>query len=62
MGKKTPKTTTTTTEISSHKLKSDSVRLRTLLKATTVTLTIFKMKGTQIVLDNWNNDCEPEWV
>lgn len=22
----------------------------------------FQMKGLQIVLDNWNSDCELEWV
>lgn len=45
-----------------YPIQSDSVRLRTLLKATAVTSTIFKMKGPQIVLDNWNSDCELEWV
>lgn len=35
-----------------------SLTLRTRLKATALTSTIFKMKGPQIVWDNWNNHCE----
>lgn len=47
---------------SSHKLQSDSVRVRTPPRATAVTLTIFELKGTQIPFDNCNKDCELEWV